>query len=116
MFLVSSKEQVSQFDNLLQYYYNHLCRFIKDLGSDPAELFPQSKFREHWKKFSFIGLCFVFAILEFTLVDQNEVQDFNFRDKEEMTENLIKAKPKNFHLYMERVTSVTKYYFDLTDH
>lgn len=101
LFSVSSKDQVTHFDELLCYYHTHLSHYIAILGSNPDQLFPISTFIEHWKKYSLLGIVFTWTFLE--MIFYNEDDDIM---------EIMKKKGVNINdLFLERVLATNRYYF-----
>lgn len=116
MFIVSSTDQAAQFADLLEYYYENLSKNISELGSDPNKLFPRSKFQEQWKMFSTVGYLFSICFLFVILCDKNEAPAFSeCSNEEEMKQVMMKVTPKDKKSYRERILSLSKYYFALTE-
>lgn len=105
----ASGEDLTNFDELLKFYYHYLSKSISEMGSDPAKVFPWGTLMEHWKKFSIYGLLIPLTFFVVTVADQNEVGDIDF-SKSDVVETLLSVEPKNRVDYQNRLLAVLRHY------
>ncbi|KAK4884249.1 hypothetical protein RN001_000520 [Aquatica leii] len=81
LFLSTNKEfRDIYYDDVIQEYYNSFSAFLKELGSDPEELFPFSVLQEHLKTFSVFAFFRVIQALHLLLSDNENIPDFKDTD------------------------------------
>lgn len=111
---MSSTEQVSCFDQLLRYYHQHMSNYIAELGSDPKKLFPFSTFWAHWKKYSIIGYLFQITFVENLICNKDDALNLDDFEKEnDLVKAMVNVSANDPDLYLERVLSTSRYYFNL---
>lgn len=89
----ASLDVMEQLDTYLEMYYESLSDFLKELGSDPEEVYPHQVFIEQWKKFGKFGLAMLLFMLRFALSEEHEVP--SLASKEEFHRTLIIDKMVN---------------------
>ncbi|XP_034176256.1 uncharacterized protein LOC117602401 [Osmia lignaria lignaria] len=67
----------TQFDELLKFYHNELCKTIKLLGSNPENIYPWSTFMEEVKEQFLFGLVFATEIIPMSLLDESDIFDLD---------------------------------------
>ncbi|RZB73450.1 EcKinase, DUF1679, and/or APH domain containing protein [Asbolus verrucosus] len=60
----------------LQIYYDSLTNQLKELGSDPEEVFSFNTLMRHWRRFSRYGVIIGSFILRFSLCEEDDAPDF----------------------------------------
>ncbi|KAF5275179.1 hypothetical protein FQR65_LT04211 [Abscondita terminalis] len=94
------------YDEMIREYYNSLCTFLTELGSNPDELFPFAVLKEHLKTFSVFGLYMTVQVLFLILSDHEEIPDMhNFKSEDEALEKMNYT-TKNIDKYNSRVRGV----------
>ncbi|XP_023012809.2 uncharacterized protein [Leptinotarsa decemlineata] len=81
-FLHSPKDILCDYETYLKFYYEVLCRYLRDFSCDPEDLFPFSTLQKHWKKFVNLQLLMSIMMLKTMLCDSEEALDL-----EKMTED-----------------------------
>ncbi|RZC40739.1 EcKinase, DUF1679, and/or APH domain containing protein, partial [Asbolus verrucosus] len=91
---------------LLTIYYSSFSEYLKQLGSEPEEVFPFGKLLEHWKKFSKFGILVSAFNLKFCLCEADDAPDFAQTAEQGMTfiDN-FNFNLKNEDDYLERMKS-----------
>nr|XP_023018137.1 uncharacterized protein LOC111507111 [Leptinotarsa decemlineata] len=72
----SPKDILYDYKGYLNFYYEVLCRHLRDFSCDPEDLFPFSTLQKHWNKFLTFGLMISIMILKMMLSDSEEAPDF----------------------------------------
>ncbi|KAK4884263.1 hypothetical protein RN001_000534 [Aquatica leii] len=85
LFLSTNKEfRDIYYDDVIKEYYNSFSGFLKELGSDPEELFPFSVLQEHLKTFSVFAFFRVIQALHLLLSDKENIPDFKDTDFDDL--------------------------------
>lgn len=87
----TSEENLSQLDYYLDVYYDALSATIKELGSNPDQLYPKSVIKEHWKKYCSFSLIIVISLIASSLynVQLNIVETMDNPMSEEEQERFL---------------------------
>jgi hypothetical protein len=56
LFTCLSEDDIPNFDEIVNVYYESLSEFLRKLGSDPDKMFPFEELQKQWKRFSLFGL------------------------------------------------------------
>jgi thiamine kinase-like enzyme len=75
LFTCLSEDDIPNFDEIVNVYYESLSEFLRKLGSDPDKMFPFEELQKQWKRFSLFGLTMLPAIIKICLSDSDEVND-----------------------------------------
>jgi thiamine kinase-like enzyme len=75
LFTCLSEDDIPNFDEIVNVYYESLSEFLRKLGSDPDKMFPFEELQKQWKRFSLFGLTMLPAIIKVCLSDKDEVND-----------------------------------------
>nr|XP_022920749.1 uncharacterized protein LOC111429149 [Onthophagus taurus] len=105
IFATTEKELRDKYYNdMIMFYYYHLCQQIIEMGSNPEKCLPLSQLNEEIKRFSIVGMHYSIMVLGFITKDSNEIP--NLRDGNKKLEDLgveWKNKGKNHGEYCRRV-------------
>ncbi|KAF7271826.1 hypothetical protein GWI33_015306 [Rhynchophorus ferrugineus] len=102
----TSEEGLSQFDLMLDFYYDHFANYLLELGTDPS-VFTRSDLTAHWKKYAIYGALLCPMILMFVLVDKNNTPEF---DKDNYQDVLNTSVQKDE--YRSRVVAVARHFVE----
>jgi thiamine kinase-like enzyme len=67
------------YEELIQYYYEVLSKQIKELGSNPDEVYSWSLYKEEVKKYSYFGLAFSFESTPMIILDADDEIEMNIK-------------------------------------
>lgn len=67
----------AHYDDLLNAYHQSLSEMIRDLGSDPEELFPYTELQKELHEFARFGCGMGIESVPFSLLDESEVADLD---------------------------------------
>lgn len=96
----ASKESFGNIDHYLQIYYDSLTGSLEKLGSDPEVVFPFNVLKEHWRKYSKVGLVMSIMLFKFMLCERDEAPNMTesqfiddylrpIRNEEELNRRMI---------------------------
>ncbi|KAF7274696.1 hypothetical protein GWI33_012630, partial [Rhynchophorus ferrugineus] len=102
----TSEDGLSQFDLMLDFYYDHFANYLLELGTDPS-VFTRSDLTAHWKKYAIYGALLCPMILMFVLVDKNNTPEF---DKDNYQDVLNTSVQKDE--YRSRVVAVARHFVE----
>ncbi|CAG9813170.1 unnamed protein product [Phaedon cochleariae] len=113
LYAVSSEEAlVTHFEDLMVFYHSKLSSCLRELGSDPENIFPYSLLIEHWKKYSVASLIFVLGFLKTIVSEGDEVPA-----TEDITCGLgdvfSNVKITNMNAYKSRLVAIVKNFCSL---
>lgn len=98
-------EHLDNIDYYLDYYYNNLSDFTKQLGSDIHQIYPYDKFKEHWKKYCRFGLLLCLVAQKILLAEENETINIAAGIKES-DDYVFNVNISNVDTYVERIENV----------
>jgi thiamine kinase-like enzyme len=75
LFTCLSEDDIPNFDEIVNVYYESLSEFLRKLGSDPDKMFPFEELQKQWKRFSLFGLTMLSSVIKVCLSDKDEVND-----------------------------------------
>ncbi|KAG5885077.1 hypothetical protein JTB14_036646 [Gonioctena quinquepunctata] len=93
----SSEEELVHFEELITFYYSCFSNFLRELGGNPEKVFPFSKLKEHWYRYSVFPVIWMMTFLRIILSEEEEESamikedmfDFPIRNEEEFGKRLI---------------------------
>nr|XP_023012887.1 uncharacterized protein LOC111502934 [Leptinotarsa decemlineata] len=116
LYAVCSKTQLERFEELLHFYYNSLAEHLKELGSDPEEIFSYSDLKSHWRKYSIFGLVNVSIGLRIFLCDEETAPSLEDVGDENTFVDIFKnIKFEDDTLFYDRIKGVVWHYFHFLD-
>lgn len=59
LYACSAVSKLENLEDLLKIYYKSFSDYLRELGSNPEELFSFATLKEHWRKFSKYGFLFI---------------------------------------------------------
>lgn len=105
LFTCTDKElRDAYYDEFMTEYYASLCIFLRQLGSDPEDLFPFDAFLDQMKRFSVYGVVMTQMVLYLMMSDSDEVVKVG----ENMDATPFDVEIRNIGKYKERITGVFK--------
>lgn len=75
LYACTSNKILNNLEKYLRIYHESLSLHLRQLGSEPEELFPYQAFLEQWKKYSKYGLMMALVILRLMLCESDESPD-----------------------------------------
>ncbi|GJQ82639.1 hypothetical protein Trydic_g19657 [Trypoxylus dichotomus] len=94
-YTIASQEGLDNLDHYLEIYYQELRERIKDLGSDPDELYPLHVFRKECKEHLKYGFAMAFMLVRMMLSAEDEVvsmEGLDFANAEDLQKMYPKLK------------------------
>nr|XP_022903199.1 uncharacterized protein LOC111415673 [Onthophagus taurus] len=107
----SSKSELDNIEYYRNIYYDELTATIKQLGSDPNELYPKSVFDAHWKKYCVNGLNVALFLIRMMTTEAEEIPEYNDLSEAMNVVEKMSFEPKNDG-YKERVRDVVMHFYD----
>ncbi|CAG9839115.1 unnamed protein product [Diabrotica balteata] len=112
LYINLSSEDLPQFKDFLEFYYNELSSVLTELGSDVKKLFPKNIMHEHLKKFLLYGFCISVAFLEIMYVDNEDAPPLIDEETNELMGGLKDLKIKSRDEYLRRLVSIVDSFFN----
>ncbi|KAJ3649966.1 hypothetical protein Zmor_021679 [Zophobas morio] len=75
LFTSISEVDIKDFDEIVELYYRSLSDSLREMGSDPNQMFPYEELLKQWKTYSLFGLMMMPNIINICLSEQDEVPD-----------------------------------------
>lgn len=69
-----NKELFDKLDDYLKIYHESLSKNIRELGSDPEELYPFKQLKAEWKKYALFGVIFSLLLVKLKLLEKKDVE------------------------------------------
>ncbi|GJQ84392.1 hypothetical protein Trydic_g3869 [Trypoxylus dichotomus] len=122
-FIFSSTEKELRdrhYDELIDVYYQSLCKQLVALGSSPGKMLPFDVLQEHLKRYSVVGYFLTQLVLHIMLSDAEETPDFQSSLNDDNISEALDYKSKNEEFYSRRIKDIVvdfveKGYFDFLD-
>ncbi|XP_055637425.1 uncharacterized protein LOC129776066 isoform X2 [Toxorhynchites rutilus septentrionalis] len=73
----------AHYEDMLKSYHESLSEMLRDLGSDPEQLFPYFELQKEMREFGRFGCGMGMESVPFSLLDENEVADLDQIQKDE---------------------------------
>lgn len=101
------KKEMENLEYYLLLYHDSLSSNLRMLGSDPDILYPYSKFKDHWRKYSRYGLILALLVIKNVLTESDEVEllDKIMTDGKNMCE-VFMFRIRKDKIYKERIRDV----------
>lgn len=112
----ASKDTVDNYKDYMEVYYDELSKRIRELGSDPDTVYPQSAFEKDQNSYGFF--CFGFAItgIKGMLTKRENAPDLTERLKDNgasAMENLYTDITDNIDEWMLRTKNLARHFIKL---
>ncbi|XP_072379901.1 uncharacterized protein [Diabrotica undecimpunctata] len=113
-FLVAnaSEEVLDDLQTYLHVYHDKLSSQLRDFNLDPEEVFPFSKFENHFKLFMSYSLFLALLITKVTLSDADEIPEHKEEAEKKKSEELLvllASQIKNFEEYTRRIKIIINF-------
>ncbi|KAL3277103.1 hypothetical protein HHI36_012461 [Cryptolaemus montrouzieri] len=113
IYTTCDKTCLDQLDLLLQGYYSSLSRSLRNLGSDPEQVFTYEQLKRHWKQYSKFGLLLSSCIIKLELTENSDAPDLqNSAEEGKEVNDYYDAELQNEEEYDRRILDVFTHYGD----
>ncbi|XP_060516908.1 uncharacterized protein LOC132696214 [Cylas formicarius] len=108
LYMVCSADQLENLSKILLQYHGHLSKYIRQMGSDPDQLYPYSKLLEHWRTYSKVGLILGGFVLPLTLTEKKDVVSIENLTADTVTDAVDKIEPESREKLDRRLIAIVK--------
>ncbi|KAL3277108.1 hypothetical protein HHI36_012466 [Cryptolaemus montrouzieri] len=116
IYATCDKSCLDHFDLLLETYYKSLSSSIRNLGSNPDELFTYEQLKQHWQKYSHIGIIISIVIIKLELLDKADAPDMaKLTEDGENVDDYLNVKVRNQEEYNRRILEIFTHYGDIVN-
>ncbi|XP_072397679.1 uncharacterized protein [Diabrotica undecimpunctata] len=113
LYINLSPTEFPKLKDFVEYYYTEFCSYLKELGSDPEEVFSRRIFEEHLKIYLPYGVLITLPFLELLYLDNHETPALVDEESNEFFAGFNKdLKIKSRDEYLKRLVALVDSFFN----